>query len=68
VGTYKPFSDELLQDLYPEHGRYVSGVSEVANSLMKQGFLMKKESLASIREASESDIGDHGRSKHEERR
>jgi hypothetical protein len=57
VGTYEPFSSELLRELYPEHGRYVGAVIRSATSLVRQGFLLKQEAAESIWEARESAIG-----------
>ena len=51
VGTYVPFSDALLQKLYPIHGRYTFAVIQSATSLLKQGFLLKEDAMASIRES-----------------
>jgi len=40
IGSRIPFSPELLAELYKNHGIYVSQVSEGAQNLLKEGFLL----------------------------
>ena len=39
LGDKVPFSEQLLQQLYRNHGQYVSQVVQSTNALVAQGFL-----------------------------
>ncbi len=56
-GTYLPFEDSLLGELYPSHGRYVRKVVESALANRKAGYITKKAFWQFIFEAAHSDIG-----------
>lgn len=56
-GTHLPFDDELLAQLYPGHGAYVSAVARVGDANVRLGFLDRADATADLREAARSDVG-----------
>lgn len=42
-GSVTPFSDEKIEELYPNRGQYVSKVARAANDLQRQGFLLRED-------------------------
>jgi hypothetical protein len=57
ASSVTPFSDTRLDELYPNHGNYVSQVALAANSLSSQGLLLPKDRQKIMRAASHSTIG-----------
>lgn len=55
-GTEIPFSDEQIEALYPQHGKYVSGVAKAVNSLQKAGYLLPADAEAMKQAAAESEV------------
>lgn len=56
-GSHEPFSPEKLKDLYPNHGSYVSAVTQAVNEVVKQGFLLKDDAKTIRDDAAKSMIG-----------
>ena len=56
-GTHIPFSDAVLDLLYPNHGRYVSAVTRVDNRNVRDGFIVRADARENHQEAAHSDIG-----------
>jgi hypothetical protein len=56
LGYKTPFSEELLKELYPSHGRYVSQVVQSTNALVAQGFLTHYNADDIKTEASHADV------------
>lgn len=56
-GTYIPFSDATLDELYPNHGSYVSAVTNVDNRNVRDGFIVRADAKENHTEAVHSDIG-----------
>ncbi len=56
-GTHVPFSDELLDTLYRNHGRYVSAVTQTDSANVQAGFLLRADAQENGREAAHSSIG-----------
>lgn len=52
-----PFDEQTLDELYPNHGSYVSQVARAANGLRRQGLLLPKDALQIQRAAARSGIG-----------
>ena len=50
-GTYKPFSQDKLRDLYPTQDAYVSAVSRAAARLESQRYILKEDSDAYVEAA-----------------
>jgi hypothetical protein len=50
------FSNTVLKQLYPSHGRYVQLVTESASGLVDQGLLTPEDALQEILEAARSDV------------
>jgi len=57
ASSVTPFDAETIDDLYPNHGRYVSQVVHAANDLNRQGFLLSKDRQKIVRAAVDSLIG-----------
>jgi hypothetical protein len=51
-----PFDEATLDELYPDHGSYVSQVAMAANALMQQGLLLPKDQQTIKRTAAHSTI------------
>jgi hypothetical protein len=56
-GTHIPFSDAVLDELYPNHGRYVSAVTRVDNRNVRDGFIVRADARENHQEAAHSDLG-----------
>lgn len=56
-GTHVPFSDEQLDALYRNHGRYVSAVTQTDTSNVKAGYLLQADAQENQREAAQSSVG-----------
>ena len=56
-GTHIPFTDATLDELYPNHGRYVSAVTAVDNRNVRDGFIVRADAQENHLEAARSDIG-----------
>ncbi len=55
VGSYEPFGD--LDVRYPDHQTYLSQVIAATHETQKHGFIVAADAAATIREATQSDIG-----------
>jgi hypothetical protein len=56
-GSVFPLDPAVLDDLYPNHGSYVSQVEHAANELQRQGLLLPKDAQKIRRAAALSGIG-----------
>lgn len=56
-GSYEPFDQATLKKLYPNHGAYVSAITQATNNALKQGFILKEEAQATKVKAAQSEIG-----------
>ncbi len=56
-GTHIPFDDAQLDELYRNHGRYVSAVNEVDQANLAAGFLLTADAQENQREAAQSGVG-----------
>ena len=56
-GTHIPFSDATLDELYKNHGRYVSAVTKVDNRNVRDGFIVRADATENHQEAVHSDVG-----------
>lgn len=56
-GTHVPFDDELLDALYPSHGRYVSAVLAVDRENVRAGYLTAADARDNHLEAARSGVG-----------
>ena len=56
-GSLDPLSQETLDELYPNHGDYVSGIADLTNQLMADRFLLPADGEIHKTDAAESDIG-----------
>lgn len=56
LGYKTPFSKEQLQQLYPNHGDYVSKVVQNTQQLVKDGFLLEKDASKIKTEAAQADV------------
>ena len=56
-GTVTAFDEATLDELYPNHGRYVSAVVHAVNALRHDGFLLPEDAAAIVGEAATSKIG-----------
>jgi hypothetical protein len=56
-GVHEPFTDARLRELYRNHGRYVSQVTQVNNANRRAGYIVPADASASTRTAAQSDIG-----------
>jgi hypothetical protein len=55
-GTYQPFDDELLRELYRNHGDYVSAVTQSVNDNRKAGYVTLEGARETKKEAAQADI------------
>jgi len=58
-GSFQPFDDATLDALYPNHGTYVSQVTQTTFENMADGFIVREDAIATVRDAAQSDIGRH---------
>ena len=56
-GWHRFYTAEELKALYRTHGRYVLKVSSIIIPLMKQGYVLKDDAIAAIRDAAHSTVG-----------
>jgi hypothetical protein len=56
-GTHIPFSNATLDELYKNHGRYVSAVTKVDNRNVRDGFIVRADANENHQEAVHSDVG-----------
>jgi hypothetical protein len=56
-GQYVPFSDAVINQLYPTHAGYVAAVRTVTDGNLKAGYLEAPEAARAIRRAQESYVG-----------
>jgi Alpha/beta hydrolase domain len=56
-GTHIPFSNATLDELYKNHGRYVSAVTKVDNRNVRDGFIVGADARENHIEAVHSDVG-----------
>jgi hypothetical protein len=57
LGSYEPFSDAKLAQLYPKHDVYVKAVKDATDKNLKTGFILKPDADATIGEANKANIG-----------
>lgn len=57
AGAHTPFTQERLDELYPNHGDYLSSVVQVGQFNTKAGYLLKYDMVESIKQSSMSSIG-----------
>jgi hypothetical protein len=55
-GWHRYYTPEELKALYGTHGNYVSKVREVMNPLVAEGYVLRAEGRAAIRDAARSDV------------
>lgn len=56
-GEHSPFDQATLDDLYRNHGKYVSAVARASNDNVADGYIDRADAVANIREAAGSSIG-----------
>jgi hypothetical protein len=56
-GTHIPFSDATHEELYKNHGRYVSAVTTVDRRNLRDGFIVRADAKENHEEAVHSDVG-----------
>jgi hypothetical protein len=56
-GSYAPFSQEMLDALYPNHGRYVNQIAWRTNQLVRMRFLLPEDAELHKQAAAESLFG-----------
>lgn len=56
AGTYVPFDDATLRNLYGTHENYVQQVAIAANNNVRQGFLLQEDADKLVAEAQKSDV------------
>jgi hypothetical protein len=56
-GGFDQFSQEELMDRYPNHGKYVSRMTQAVKRSQKEGFLLKEEAAVLRNQAAGSTIG-----------
>ncbi|MBI3304078.1 MAG: hypothetical protein HYZ72_18595 [Deltaproteobacteria bacterium] len=56
-GTFPPFSDSKLKELYPNHGKYVSAVAKAAQAALNARYILEEDKDLYVKEAAQSDIG-----------
>jgi Alpha/beta hydrolase domain len=56
-GTHVPFSDEQLDALYRNHGKYVSAVTHTDSANVEAGFLLRPDAKENHQEAAHSSVG-----------
>jgi hypothetical protein len=68
TGTFEPFDDEVLNELYPNPGSYVSRVARAAEHLYEQGYILEADKDEYVREAAQSGVGRPDRGNNREHR
>lgn len=56
-GSYVPFTETMLADLYRNHGSYVSTVARTTEANLAHGFIVVEDAQWTIRDAAHSGIG-----------
>ncbi len=56
-GRYEPFSDEVINQLYPTHAAYVNAVKAQTEANVKAGYIQKVDGDTTIHRAEQSYIG-----------
>jgi len=56
-GTHVPFDQETLDELYRNHGSYVSQVRDVVKDNLADGYITKRDAQATTTDAAQSEIG-----------
>jgi len=56
-GTHVPFDPETLDELYPNHGSYVSQVVHVVEDNLADGYIVQRDAQTTRVEAAQSGIG-----------
>ncbi len=56
-GTWIPFDDTTLHELYPTHAGYVAAVRMMTAQNLRDGFLVEEDAAATVRAAEQSRIG-----------
>jgi alpha/beta hydrolase family protein len=56
-GTLRPFSDDMLAELYPSHGSYVSQVTQALDSLVADRLLLREDAQTLQTDAAQSSFG-----------
>ena len=56
-GTYIPFPEEQLDELYPRHMGYVLQVARVDKANLRAGYIVPADAWANLTEALRSDVG-----------
>ena len=56
-GSHTPFPDSKIQQLYPNHQRYVVAVSEVTQKNLRDRFIVSEDAAEIIDAAEDSTIG-----------
>lgn len=57
VGSYLPFPQALLDQLYPDHQTYLRLVIAATHETQKSGFIVGADAATTIRDAAQSEIG-----------
>ena len=57
LGTHRPFDEQQLDELYRNHGQYVSGVARSDNANVAAGYLLRADAEENQREAAQSGVG-----------
>jgi hypothetical protein len=55
-GWHRYYTPVELKAMYGNHGRYVSRVANIIDSLVEQGYVLRDDANAVIREAAQSDV------------
>jgi hypothetical protein len=56
-GTHLPFSDEQLDALYRNHGKYVSAVTQTDSANVRAGYILRADAQENQGEAAHSSVG-----------
>jgi Alpha/beta hydrolase domain len=56
-GTHRPFGEQQLDELYRNHGQYVSGVARSDNANVAAGYLLQADAQENQRTAAHSSVG-----------
>jgi hypothetical protein len=55
-GWHRYYTPAELKAMYGTHGRYVSKVTNIIDSLVEQGYVLRDDANAAIRDAAQSDV------------
>jgi hypothetical protein len=55
-GWHRFYTEEELKALYGTHGHYVSEVRDVMNPLVAEGYVLRTDGSAAVRDAAQSDV------------